>query len=139
MANNHIIIGLGGTGGNILLAFRKILWVEHRNLEPRSWDEQNKRWSQPVANLAYLYVDSNDKELNESDGRWQWLGESLALNKSEKLLIRDANMEAALNNLKQNPGISGWIGDPEILRPMIQNSRGSQGANQIRRFGRYLF
>ena len=141
MANNHIIIGLGGTGGNIILAFRKILWVEHRNpqVEPRTWDAENKRWSQPVANLGYLYVDSNDKELNQSDGLWQWLGQSLALNKAEKLLIRDANMEAALNNLKQNPGISGWIGDPDILRPMIQNSRGSQGANQIRRFGRYLF
>ena len=58
--------------------------------------------------LSRVY--SNDKELNQSDGLWQWLGESLALNKADKLLIRDANMEAALNNLKQNPGISGWIG-----------------------------
>jgi hypothetical protein len=139
MSNNHVIIGLGGTGGGILLAFRKILWAEHRNLEPRSWDEQNQRWSQPVANLGYLYVDSNDKELNQSDGLWQSLGESLALDKADKLLIRDANMEAALNNLKQNPGISGWIGNPDLLKTMIQNSRGSQGANQIRRFGRYLF
>jgi hypothetical protein len=139
MPNNHIIIGLGGTGGNIIRAFRKILWVEHRNMEPRVWDEEHKRWSEPVANLAYLYVDSNDKELNQSDGLWQWLGQSLALNKSDRLLIRDANMEAALQNLKQNPGISGWIGDPDVLRTMIQNSRGSEGANQIRRFGRYLF
>src|ERR1017187_3327904 len=133
MSNNHIVIGLGGTGGNIIRAFRRILWVEHRNLEPRYWDEEKKRWSDPVDNLAYLYVDSNDKELNQSDGLWQWLGQSLALNKSEKLLIRDANMEAALQNLKQNPGISGWIGDPAILRTMIQNSRSSQGANQIQR------
>ena len=139
MPNNHVIIGLGGTGGNIILAFRKLLWVEHRNLEPRFWDEHTQRWSDPVANLGYLYVDSNDKELNQSDGLWQWLGESLALDKAEKLFIRDANMEAALKNLKQNPGISGWIGDPEVLTTMIQNSRGSEGANQIRRFGRYLF
>lgn len=139
MPNNHIIIGLGGTGGNVIRALRKILWVEHRNLEPRFWDEENKRWSEPVANLGFLYIDSSDKELNQSDGNWRCLGESLALDKSEKLLIRDANMESALQNLKQFPGISGWIGDPEVLKSMIQNSRGSQGANQIRRFGRYLF
>ncbi len=139
MPNNHIIVGLGGTGGNIILAFRKTLWVEHRNHEPRHWDEQNQRWSEPVANIAYLYVDSNDKELNQSDGLWDCLGESLALDKAERLLIRDANMEAALQNPKQNPGISGWIGDPEVLKTMIQNSKGSEGANQIRRFGRYLF
>ena len=147
MSNNHAIIGLGGTGGEIILAFRKILWTEHRNLEPRYWDEQSQKWSDPVANLGYLYVDSSDKELNQSDegvnqsakGAWQCLGESMALDKTEKLLIRDANMEAALQNLQQNPGISGWIGDPEVLKAMIQNSRSSQGANQIRRFGRYLF
>src|SRR5881396_2576368 len=103
MPKNHIIIGLGGTGGNVILAFRKNLWVEHRNLEPRFWDEQAQRWSEPVANLGYLYVDSSDIELNQSDGLWQWLGESLALDKAQRLLIRNANMEAALRNLKQNP------------------------------------
>ncbi|HEX7654890.1 MAG TPA: tubulin-like doman-containing protein, partial [Verrucomicrobiae bacterium] len=90
MPNNHVIIGLGGTGGNVLLQFRKILWTEHRNLEPRYWNEADQRWSDPAANIAYLYVDSNDKELNQSDGLWECLGQSVALNKSEKLLVRDA-------------------------------------------------
>lgn len=139
MSNNHILLGLGGTGGGVILAFRKILWTEHRNLEPRFWDEQQQRWSSPTANIGFLYIDSSDKELNRSDALWDYLGQSLALAKNEKLLIRDANMEAALQNLQQSPGISGWLGDPETLQGMIQNSRGSEGANQIRRFGRYLF
>jgi hypothetical protein len=134
---NHIILGLGGTGGNIILAFRKTVWVEHRNLEPRHWDDKRKEWGDPAVNLGYLYVDSNDQELNHSDGGWQWLGQSLALGQDERLLIGDANMGTAIDNFRQRAG--SWIGDPEILRPMIQTSRSLEGANQIRRFGRYLF
>jgi len=134
---NHIIIGLGGTGGNTILAFRKTVWVEHRNLEPRHWDDQKKELGPPAVNIGYLYVDSNDQELNQSDGRWQWLGQSLALGQDERLLVGDANMGTAVDNFRQRAG--SWIGDPEILRPMIQTSRSLEGANQIRRFGRYLF
>ena len=139
MPNNHVILGLGGTGGNIIRAFRTLLWQEHRNKEPRWWAEKEGRWSDPIANMGYLYVDSSDKELNRSDGLWQCLGESLVLDKNQKLLIRDANLEASLTNLAKTPGISGWIGAPDVLQVMIQNSRGSEGANQLRRFGRYLF
>lgn len=136
---NHLILGLGGTGGNVIRAFRALLWQEHRNKEPRWWDEKTKKWSMPIANIGYLYLDSSAKELNESDDLWQCLGESIALDRSEKLLIRGSDIEATINNLKQSPGISGWIGDAEVLKGMIQNSRAAQGANQIRRFGRYLF
>ncbi len=139
MPNNHIIIGLGGTGGRVIRAFRTLLWQEHRNKEPRDWNEKEGKWSEPLANIGYLYVDSSNQDLNESDGLWQSLGESLALEPANKLLIRDSDMEEALDNLQQNPGIRGWIGDREVLKKMLQNCRGVPGANQIRRFGRFMF
>jgi hypothetical protein len=77
MNNNHIIIGLGGTGGKIIRAFRRILWEECRNLEARFKDEQTGVLSEPVANIAYLYADSNQADLEGADGQWEIFGESL--------------------------------------------------------------
>ena len=43
---NHIIIGLGGTGGKVLRSFRKSIFNEFRILEPED------------ISLGYIYVDS---------------------------------------------------------------------------------
>jgi Tubulin like len=50
MANaNHLMIGLGGTGGKIIRSFRKTVFQHFRA-------EQAKG-----ANLRYLYIDSSDE------------------------------------------------------------------------------
>jgi hypothetical protein len=45
--SNHLIIGLGGTGGKIIRAFRKIIFQEFREPDPRD------------VHIGYLYVDSD--------------------------------------------------------------------------------
>jgi hypothetical protein len=47
MSTNHLIIGLGGTGGKIIRAFRKTLFQEFRGRRMEK------------VNLGYLYVDSS--------------------------------------------------------------------------------
>jgi molybdopterin biosynthesis enzyme MoaB len=42
--SNHLIIGLGGTGGKIIRAFRKTIFQEFRKTEPEE------------VNVGYLYV-----------------------------------------------------------------------------------
>ena len=56
---NHLIIGLGGTGGKVLREFRRRVFEEYgeRNLE----NPKNGEY------FEYVYVDSSESDLNE---RW---------------------------------------------------------------------
>lgn len=54
---NHLIIGLGGTGGSVLREFRKRVFQEFRSEEPDNG-----------IHLEYLYVDSSDDDLNSREG-----------------------------------------------------------------------
>ena len=139
MSKNHLIIGLGGTGGRVIRAFRRTVFQEHRNVEPRIWDEQSQTWLPAISRIGYLYVDSNAHDLEGNTNAWKVLGHSVKLEPDSLLQISDANVQTVFANSARNPGISPWIGDQEVLQPMIAHSAGAQGANQIRRFGRFLF
>ncbi len=54
---NHIIIGLGGTGGKVLRAFRKTIFQNYRVQSP------------PGVNIGYLYADSSDSMMALDDLR----------------------------------------------------------------------
>ena len=89
-------------------------------------------------NLRYefYYVDSNHNDLNK---QWRVLGHPVHLDEAQKLLIRDGNLKAVLGDLGKYPAIKPWIGtDTEVLS-MIQGDDGTPGAQQRRRFGRFLF
>ena len=59
---NHLVIGLGGTGGSVLRALRKRIYEEFRSNDPKG-----------SANIEYLYVDSSLADLNNEED-WQTLG-----------------------------------------------------------------
>ena len=52
--SNHLIIGLGGTGGKILREFRKRIYEEFRTNEPGEG-----------LNLEYIYLDSSPADLHQ--------------------------------------------------------------------------
>ena len=62
MSTNHLIIGLGGTGGKIIRAFRKTLFQEFRGRRLEK------------VNLRYLYVDSSQEMMGIDDPSWKILG-----------------------------------------------------------------
>lgn len=126
MKTQSYLIGIGGTGGKLLREFRKRMY------------SFNKSFQTEHARISYLYIDSSAKEL-ENHADWQVLGDSIHLNEGEKCRIRDDNaLEHVLNNMESTPGIAPWIGDPERVKQENGNSKGAQGANQKRRFGRFL-
>jgi len=131
---NHLIIGLGGTGGRIVREFRKNVFRAFKNVDCRPSEDAN-----PVVYIDYLYVDSNDNDLNGQQEKWKVLGESVALPAASKLRLDNANLNAVLDNLAGYPGIAPWLGDANTIRHMVANTSGVSGANQIRRFGRFLF
>ena len=127
MANNHLIIGLGGTGGKIIRAFRKTIFQEFRSVDPDG------------VNLTYLYVDSSDEMMNPDDPTWRLLGRSVQLGPGSQLKISDANLQSRLDNIESYPGIKDWIGSKEEWSNILRSIIGATLGGQKRRLGRFLF
>ena len=127
MSANHLLIGLGGTGGKILRSFRKTLYQEFRD--------------EPVegVSLGYIYVDSSDEMMGIDDPSWKILGTSVQLNKNSQLLITDANLKARLDNIQNFPGIKPWIGNRDQWNDILGSIIGATLGGQKRRLGRFLF
>ena len=77
---NHLLIGLGGTGGRVLTAFRKLKYRNLRDNEPDG------------VTLDYLFVDSDPRSFVDDDPAWTVLGHSVQLPKRSQLLIAQANL-----------------------------------------------
>ena len=123
---NHLIIGLGGTGGKIIRAFRKTLYQEFRNLE--------------VDNLSigYLYVDSDKSMMDLTDESWKILGQSVHLHEANQVYIGEANLKTMLSDVNRYPGIKNWIGEKETWNNILGGVVGEMKGGQKRRLGRFL-
>lgn len=127
MSNNHLIIGLGGTGGKIIRAFRKTIFQEFRQTDP------------PDVNLGYLYVDSSDEMMSPDDPTWRILGRSVQIGTNSQLKITDASLQTRLANIENYPGIKNWIGSPDEWSNILRSIVGVTLGGQKRRLGRFLF
>lgn len=123
---NHILIGLGGTGGKILAAFRRSLYELEGAKEPTP------------NNVEYLYVDSNPEFMDMDSSLWKIPGESLYIGNSATLNIQGKDLKGTLANLNRYPGIQPWIGG-ESRWSHIQSAIGEGIGGQKRRLGRFLF
>jgi hypothetical protein len=127
LKENHIIIGLGGTGGNIIKAFRKRIFSEF------SFEERRK------LPIGFVYMDSSDSMMKPDDQTWKILGENAQLGKNSQVFIGDANLKDQLNNIDRHPGIKGWIGNKKLWDNIASNIVKGAAAAQRRRVGRFLF
>lgn len=125
--SNHLIIGLGGTGGKVLREFRKRVYEEFRSNDPDGG-----------VFLDYIYVDSSPADLNDRTG-WKVLGKSVHLGEAQKVNINGINA-SMLNNLNMYPGLQAFINpeDKQLIDrhmgPLISAGIGGQR----RRLGRML-
>lgn len=124
---NHVIIGLGGTGGKIIRAFRKLVFQEFRQTQPEG------------SPLGYFYVDSSNEMMALDDASWKTLGVSVQLHAGSQLLITDANLGARLDDIDSYPGIQPWIGSRDQWRDILNSIVGVTLGGQKRRLGRFLF
>jgi hypothetical protein len=123
---NHILVGLGGTGGSTLREFRKELFQRHRDNLPQG------------LRLEYVYLDSSDHDLNESES-WRVLGSSVQLPNDSRIQISVPNLRTMVDNAPQFPAISQWLGDVSVWRTYLDNQQGLRAAGgQRRRMGRVL-
>ncbi len=127
MVENHILIGLGGTGGKILKAFRKRYFLEY------------SKESRKTTPWGFVYVDSSDELMKPNDISWKVLGEDAQLGQEHFVFIKGADLGSQLDNVNSFPGIKQWIGDRKLWNNLV-GSYGSDGAAaQKRRLGRFLF
>jgi hypothetical protein len=127
--DNHLIIGLGGTGGRIIAAYRKIMFEKFNgNLNPEN------------VNVEFVYVDSSEVELNATGGIWNTLGTSIALDKGSKVNIKASNLRQYVDNINNYPYLAPWVGRKEEWQHIIDDPKLQDGAaGQKRRLGRFLF
>lgn len=124
--SNHILIGLGGTGGKVLKAFRKRLMEEFPNSEDRN-----------RLPLGYVYVDSSRELMNEKDPSWKVMGESACFTESEFVDIKKVDLNAILQNITNYPGLRGVVGNGTAMGQTLGEVGAAAG--QKRRAGRILF
>jgi uncharacterized ParB-like nuclease family protein len=125
MSNNHLIVGLGGTGGKIIRQIRKT--IERNN------DAQGRSASD--ARFEYLYVDTSSDELEKKE-EWKVLGKEIDLARSQYLINRAGDVRPVLEDPGSFPGLKGWI-EPRGIFDFFKN--GAAGAAQRRKLGRLVF
>lgn len=124
---NHLIIGLGGTGGKVLRELRKRVYAEFRSNEPGNG-----------IFLDYVYVDSSPSDLEDRSG-WNVMGKSVHLGAAQKVNINGIST-SVLNNINLYPGLKGFLNSTDLQ--LMQQEMGaliSAGiGGQRRRLGRTL-
>lgn len=128
--DNHIIIGLGGTGGRVLAAYRKLVFERFNgNLEPQDL------W------IRYLYVESSASDLQmDNPKQWEIMGTSVKFDTDSVLPIKAADLATYVNNRSRYKYLAPWLGDSSQWANIINDPKISTGAaGQKRRLGRLLF
>lgn len=128
-SGNHILVGLGGTGGKILKAFKMRMFEEYPTAEERK--------KLPV---ALLYVDSTD-EMMPKDGRprpdFRVMGQDASFTNNEFLNIKAVDVEHILDHIDDFPSVSGIVENVGGVKSAIGSL--GEAAGQKRRAGRLLF
>ena len=124
--NNHILIGLGGTGGKILKAFKMRMFEEFPNHEDRV--------KQPV---ALLYVDSTEEMMGIGRHDFRVMGLDASFTNNEFLYIKDVDVTKILDNINNYPAVKGIVNNVSAVKTAIGSL--GQAAGQKRRAGRLLF
>ncbi len=126
---NHILVGLGGTGGKILRSFKMRMFEE--------FPTQEERKKQSVATL---YVDSTD-EMMPKYGRaradFRVMGQDASFDNNEFLNIKAVDVEHILDHIGNYPSVKGIVSNVGAVKTAIGSL--GQAAGQKRRAGRLLF
>ncbi|MEX3967396.1 tubulin-like doman-containing protein [Paraburkholderia sp. EG286B] len=125
MEHNHLIIGLGGSGGKIIRNLRKTI--------ERNRDAQGN--SPSDACFEYLYVDTSTDELDKHD-EWKVLGKDIDLARSQYVVNTASSVRPVLDDPESFPGLRDWI-EPRSIFGFVKP--GIAGAAQRRKLGRLVF
>lgn len=130
-AANHILIGLGGTGGKVLKAFKKRWYREFPS-------ESEREAMRPY--VGFLYVDSTREMMNDerADPSWKVLGQDATFTANEFVNIRPmGGISDLIDHIEDYPNLRHIVRSAELMRNTL--GRIDTAAGQKRRAGRIMF
>lgn len=122
MANNHIIIGLGGTGGNVIKIFRQQIVDKYGEIDGVD----------AVKNIEFLYMDSNASEFE--DEKWEYQGKNIKLQGNSTLVMKAGVLNEKLQDYSSRPEFLG--NDSDWGDVLADKELAKKAGNQMRRLGR---
>lgn len=125
MSNNHLIIGLGGTGGKVIRQLRKTI--------ERSKDTCGMSPSE--ARFEFLYIDTSRDEMDKKE-EWKVLGKEIDLDRSQYLINEVSSVRPVLSDPDSFPGLKDWIEPRNVFDVFLATTA---GAAQRRKLGRLVF
>jgi hypothetical protein len=125
MEQNHLIIGLGGSGGKIIRHIRKTI---ERNKDAQGAGATDARFE-------FLYVDTSTDELDKRE-EWKVLGKDIDLARSQYLINTASSVRPVLDDPDSFPGLKDWV-EPRNVFDFVKP--GIAGAAQRRKLGRLVF
>jgi hypothetical protein len=129
MADNHIIIGIGGTGGKTIAGFKRLL-CENKNGETDSTNY----------GVDCIFVDSDTEALNMNGPEWNIMGTNVGLGKGNTFPIMSRDMSPYIENANDYPSLKYWIGNKKQWSDLLgDTAKAGQEANQRRKLGRAFF
>lgn len=122
----HILIGLGGTGGKILKAFRQRLWTEYEEFERRR---------QPI---SFIYVDTDRSMLDPTDITYETIHGNCCFQNNDFVDIKShSSIDAIFATPSSFPRLQGLLGNVGETQTSVCPV--GAAADQKRRAGRILF
>jgi hypothetical protein len=129
MADNHIIIGLGGTGGKTIAGFKRLLF-----------ENKNGETDPTTFGVDCIFVDTDTEALNMNGPEWDIMGTSVGLGKANTFPIVSRDMSPYIENANDYPNLKYWIGNKKQWSDLLGDSaKAGQEANQRRKLGRSFF
>ena len=119
---NHILDGVGGTGGKVLKAIRKRIYQEFPN------DEERDKLS-----IGIVYVDSTREMKTPGDPSFR----DASFTESEFVDIMSVDLKQILDNVSNYPGLKTIVKNGASMKNTLGEV--GQAAGQKRRAGRILF
>ena len=137
MANNHLIIGIGGTGGKVIAQFRNLVVQQHGDLNLLN-NNNNK--------VDFLWIDSSTEITKRPDiGKdpnldWVANGKDLFLDDKQRLFLEPGGLQSVIENSGNYPAIQPWIGTYKDWGAIAKDAKIQTGASgQVRKLGRLNF
>ena len=126
ISTNHILVGLGGTGGKILREFKMRMFEEYPDAA-----ERNK------FPIGLLYVDSTREMMGIGRADFRVMGQDASFSESEFVDIKSIDLTAVLDNMNSYPALKGVVQNASAVKTAIGAL--GEAAGQKRRAGRVLF
>ena len=127
MSGNHLIVGLGGTGGRIIREIRKSLATLDNRVGETAFE--------------FVYVDSDKAYVDpeKPHPEWRVLGRNVSLTQDDFVLIGGVDMRSIVENPTGYPNLRRILGDPLSMQRFLDTTATVVAGAQRRRYGRLLF